>query len=101
MLIVDESSMVSLPLFSKLLQAIDADKIKHVILLGDKNQLSSVEEGYVFASLVNAPSIKQHVTSLVTSPVTNLVINPVTSPVASLVANLVTNYQVPVSMCVV
>ncbi|HLX55313.1 MAG TPA: AAA family ATPase, partial [Aquella sp.] len=66
-LIVDESSMVSLPLFSKLLQAIDMDKIKHVILLGDKNQLSSVEEGYVFASLVNAPSLKQHVSSLAIS----------------------------------
>ncbi|MCC2624590.1 MAG: recD [Burkholderiales bacterium] len=66
-LIIDECSMVSLPLFSKLLQAIDADRIKHIVLLGDKNQLSSVEEGYVFASLVNATSIKSNVTSLVTS----------------------------------
>ena|GEM_PF-945862 len=71
-LIVDESSMVSLPLFSKLLQAIDTNKIKHVILLGDKNQLSSVEEGYVFASLVNAPNIGKHVTSLVTSNRSNM-----------------------------
>ena len=52
-LIVDESSMIGLPLFSKLLDAIDYSKIKHVIFLGDQNQLSSVEEGYVFASLVN------------------------------------------------
>lgn len=52
-LIIDESSMISLPLFSKLLMAIDPCCIRHVIFLGDYNQLSSVEEGYVFASLVN------------------------------------------------
>ena len=51
-LIIDESSMISLPMFSKLLKAIDHNKIKHIIFLGDKNQLSSVEEGYVFATLV-------------------------------------------------
>ena len=51
-LIVDESSMIGLSLYAKLLNAIDYNKIKHVIFLGDKNQLSSVEEGYVFASLV-------------------------------------------------
>ncbi|MBX9597600.1 MAG: exodeoxyribonuclease V subunit alpha [Burkholderiales bacterium] len=51
-LIIDESSMISLPLFSKLFQALNLDKLKHIIFLGDKNQLSSVEEGYVFASLV-------------------------------------------------
>lgn len=51
-LIIDESSMISLPLFSKLFQALNLNKLKHIIFLGDKNQLSSVEEGYVFASLV-------------------------------------------------
>lgn len=55
-LIIDESSMVGLPLFSKLLQALDMGRLQHIILLGDKNQLSSVEEGYVFASLVDAGS---------------------------------------------
>ncbi len=52
-LIIDESSMIGLPLFSKLLQAVNPLKIRHIIFLGDYNQLSSVEEGYVFASLVN------------------------------------------------
>lgn len=52
-LIIDESSMVGLPLFSKLLMAVNQQKIHHIIFLGDRNQLSSVEEGYVFASLVN------------------------------------------------
>jgi exodeoxyribonuclease V alpha subunit len=66
-LIIDESSMISLPLFSKLLEAIDANRVRHVILLGDKNQLSSVEEGYVFAALVNAPKINRYITSLIVS----------------------------------
>lgn len=59
-LVIDESSMISLPLFSKLLMAIDPDRTKHIIFLGDKNQLSSVEEGYVFASLIatNYPSLE-------------------------------------------
>lgn len=52
-LIIDESSMIGLPLFSKLLDALNQQTIKHIIFLGDKNQLSSVEEGYVFASLVD------------------------------------------------
>lgn len=56
-LIIDESSMVGLPLFYKLLRAIDKDTIKHLIFLGDKNQLSSVEEGYVFASIINSNAI--------------------------------------------
>lgn len=51
-LIIDESSMVGLPLFSKLLQSLDFTQLRHIIFLGDPNQLSSVEEGYVFASLV-------------------------------------------------
>ncbi len=53
-LIIDESSMIGLPLFSKLLNAINPGRIKHLIFLGDRNQLSSVEEGYVFASLVES-----------------------------------------------
>lgn len=52
-LIIDESSMIGLPLFSKLLDALDEHKLKHIVFLGDKNQLSSVEEGYVFSSLVD------------------------------------------------
>ena len=51
-LIIDESSMIGLSLFSKLLAAINPLRTRHIIFLGDKNQLSSVEEGYVFASLV-------------------------------------------------
>lgn len=51
-LIVDESSMIGLPLFSKLIDAVDEKQIRHIIFLGDKNQLSSVEEGAVFTALM-------------------------------------------------
>lgn len=49
-LIVDECSMIDIALFHKLFQAIDTNRTK-VILLGDKNQLASVDAGSVFRDL--------------------------------------------------
>ncbi|HTO14184.1 MAG TPA: exodeoxyribonuclease V subunit alpha [Edaphocola sp.] len=49
-LIVDECSMIDISLFYKLFQAIDTKRTK-VILLGDKNQLASVDSGSVFRDL--------------------------------------------------
>lgn len=48
-LVVDEVSMISLGLFSKLIKAIGPNT--KVILLGDKDQLFSVEPGTVFSDL--------------------------------------------------
>lgn len=48
-LIVDEASMLDLPLLSKLLQAIPSSC--RVILLGDKDQLASVDVGSVLADI--------------------------------------------------
>lgn len=48
-LIVDEASMLDLPLLSKLLQAIPTSC--RVILLGDKDQLASVDVGSVLADV--------------------------------------------------
>ncbi len=48
-LIVDEASMVDLPLMAKLLQALPAKA--RLILLGDKDQLSSVEAGAVLGDI--------------------------------------------------
>lgn len=48
-LIIDESSMIDLALFSKLLAAIDVNT--RIIFLGDKNQLASVEAGSLFGDL--------------------------------------------------
>ncbi|MCG8338669.1 MAG: exodeoxyribonuclease V subunit alpha [Proteobacteria bacterium] len=50
--VVDEASMVSLAMMSKLIQAIP--KQTKLILLGDKNQLSSVEAGAVFGDICDA-----------------------------------------------
>ncbi len=48
-IIVDESSMVDLPMMAKLVQAVN--KKSRLILLGDKDQLASVEAGSVFGDL--------------------------------------------------
>ncbi|MFP4445767.1 MAG: exodeoxyribonuclease V subunit alpha, partial [Desulfosudaceae bacterium] len=55
MVIVDEASMVSLPLMSRLLQALP--DTAGVILLGDRNQLASVEAGAVLGDICRAASI--------------------------------------------
>jgi len=47
--IIDESSMIDIPLMAKLLDALLPDT--RLILTGDANQLSSVEAGRVFADL--------------------------------------------------
>lgn len=52
LIIVDESSMIDLALFSKLLSAVQASA--RLILLGDKNQLASVEAGSLFGDLCMA-----------------------------------------------
>ncbi len=49
LIIVDEASMIDIPLMAKLLDAID-DHSK-IFLSGDSNQLSSVEAGRVFADI--------------------------------------------------
>ena len=51
-LIVDESSMIDVALFAKLLDAVGSST--RVILLGDKNQLASVEAGSLFGDLCDA-----------------------------------------------
>jgi exodeoxyribonuclease V alpha subunit len=53
--VVDESSMVDLPLMTKLLQAIR--KETRIILLGDKDQLASVESGAVLNDLCESAEI--------------------------------------------
>lgn len=50
--VVDEASMVDLALMSKLVDALRPDS--RLILLGDKNQLASVESGAVLADLISA-----------------------------------------------
>jgi exodeoxyribonuclease V alpha subunit len=48
--IVDESSMIGTPLFAKLLNAINPKKTR-LVLLGDANQLASVDAGSLFGDI--------------------------------------------------
>ncbi|MFZ4810802.1 MAG: exodeoxyribonuclease V subunit alpha [Ilumatobacteraceae bacterium] len=50
--VIDETSMVSLPLFARLLDAVSPDA--RLVLLGDPDQLESVELGAVLGDIVNA-----------------------------------------------
>lgn len=51
-IIIDESSMIDLPLMTRLFQALPAKC--QVLMLGDRDQLSSVEVGSVFADILGA-----------------------------------------------
>lgn len=52
-IIIDESSMIDVALFAKLSEAISPES--KLILLGDKNQLASVEAGSLFGDLCSLP----------------------------------------------
>jgi exodeoxyribonuclease V alpha subunit len=56
-LIVDEASMVPLALMAKLIQAVP-DRTK-IVLLGDKDQLASVEAGAILADICEASEISR------------------------------------------
>lgn len=60
LLIVDEASMIDLRMMSALFEAIDIRRTK-VILLGDPNQLPSVEIGGVFSDMVSLFSTEKNV----------------------------------------
>lgn len=56
--VIDESSMVDLPLMARLLDAIPEEA--RIILLGDKNQLASVQIGTVLSDLMQASQVCDH-----------------------------------------
>ena len=56
--VVDEASMVDLALMAKLAAAVPASG--RLILLGDKDQLASVEAGAVLADLCNGDELRQY-----------------------------------------
>jgi exodeoxyribonuclease V alpha subunit len=55
-LVVDEASMVALPLMAKMFEALSENA--RVILLGDRDQLASVEPGAVLADMADAASVQ-------------------------------------------
>lgn len=60
--VVDEASMIDLELMARLLKAVPPDT--RLILLGDKDQLASVEAGAVMAQLCQAPWLAPHIITL-------------------------------------
>jgi exodeoxyribonuclease V alpha subunit len=60
--VVDETSMVDLPLMARLFEAVRDDA--RLILLGDADQLASVDAGAVLRDLVDAPSLQSHIARL-------------------------------------
>lgn len=63
--VVDETSMVDLPLMARLFDAVRDDA--RLILLGDADQLASVDAGAVLRDLVETPALASHVVRLVRS----------------------------------
>lgn len=60
--IIDEASMIDINIFDALLEAIPTGA--RVFIMGDKNQLPSVECGAVFGELINANDLKDNVVAL-------------------------------------
>jgi len=60
--IVDETSMVDLPLMARLLDAVREDA--RLVLLGDADQLASVDAGAVLRDLVESPALAARVSTL-------------------------------------
>ncbi|MBT4266025.1 MAG: exodeoxyribonuclease V subunit alpha [Deltaproteobacteria bacterium] len=73
-IIVDEVSMVDLALMSKLVEALNPTC--RLILLGDKNQLSSVESGSVLGDICFEPELSGNTES---TPLTSTTVNLVKS----------------------
>ena len=63
--VVDEASMIDLELMARLVKAVPSSA--RLVLLGDKDQLASVEAGAVMAQLCQAPWLAQHTMALVKS----------------------------------
>lgn len=61
-LVVDEASMIDLEMMARLLKAVPPTT--RLVLLGDKDQLASVEAGAVMAQLCQAPWLAQHTIAL-------------------------------------
>jgi exodeoxyribonuclease V alpha subunit len=59
MVIIDEASMIDILLLTRLLEALPMTA--KVIILGDKNQLSSIQAGSVFNDICNVKALSPHI----------------------------------------
>ena len=62
LVIIDEASMIDIALMTKLLEAIPVSC--KVIIIGDKNQLGSIETGSVFADICRSESLDKFIVNL-------------------------------------
>ncbi|WP_088329042.1 exodeoxyribonuclease V subunit alpha [Lacimicrobium sp. SS2-24] len=92
MLILDEASMVDLPLMAKLLDALPTDC--RVVMLGDRQQLASVEVGSVLSDICASVPVwgEQQFTAQTAqriARITGIDLEPCQQPVSSVQDNLV------------
>lgn len=73
-IIVDEASMIDVPLFAKLLKAVP--KSSRIIFLGDKNQLASVEAGSMLGDLCRTLSATNILSTYSSSFINNFIADP-------------------------
>lgn len=97
-LVIDEASMVDLPLMARLLDALPDPA--RLILLGDRDQLASVEAGNVLADLTGhgqaieySPALARRVAELVSVPATRVPVRSDAPPLADSIALLRTSYR--------
>ena len=97
-LVVDEASMIDLPLMARLLDALPAQT--RIILLGDRDQLASVEAGNVLGditghgrSIVYTPEQAQWLAGLGTGKLSDIPAAVGTPAIANSIALLRTSYR--------
>jgi len=97
-LVIDEASMIDLPMMARLLTALPAQA--RVILLGDRDQLASVEAGNVLGditghgqSLRYSPAQAEKLATLTRTPVERLPVDAGAPPIADAIALLRTSYR--------
>lgn len=94
LVVVDEASMIDLSMMSKLVDAV-APRTR-LILLGDKNQLASVEAGAVLADIcgdspVFSPPFRQRVAAIAGEPIPE--VEQATAPMSDVVVTLRHSYR--------
>ena len=65
-LIIDEVSMVSMPLFYQLVNKLKAKEVQ-VLMVGDPNQLEPIEWGHLLETIVHSESLKPNIIKLTTN----------------------------------
>jgi len=80
MVIIDEASMVDLPLMAKLMQAVPTTA--RLILLGDRHQLASVQPGSVLGDICNAEIMMSFSAEFckLTEKISGITLEPSSSP---------------------